>query len=74
MMLECVDVQSLLDRDPEFKTTHELYQDLLHGMKQRDSDSFFSSCHNVCDDISGFMEKTVRTLLENEPENCSTMA
>lgn len=66
MMRECDIVQYLIGLDPELKATYELYQDLLHAMKQRNPDRFFKACHNAGDNISGFMKKTVRTLLENE--------
>ena len=74
MMRECDVVQYLIGLDPELKATYELYQDLLHAMKQRDPDSFFRACHNASVNISGFMKKTVKTLLKNEQGIRNAMA
>ena len=66
MMRECDVVQYLISLDPQLKATYELYQDLLHAMKKRDPDHLFNACRNAGENISEFMKKSVRTLLENE--------
>ena len=66
MMRETDVVHYLVSRDPQLQATYELYQDLLNAIKHRNADRFFNTCHNAGELISGFMKKTVRSLLDHE--------
>lgn len=66
MIRETDVVHYLVSRDPQLQATYELYQDLLNAIKHRNADRFFNTCHNAGELISGFMKKTVRSLLDHE--------
>ena len=66
LMRETDVVHYLVSLNAQLQATYELYQELLSAMKHRNADRFFIACHNAGDHISGFMKKTVRSLLDHE--------
>ena len=65
-MRECDIVSYLVGSDPQLQATYDLYQSLLHALKNKDPDRFFRKCRNAPDDISPAMKKSVSSLLKNE--------
>lgn len=66
LMRECDVVQYLVGLDPELQETYDLYQGLLHALKNKNPERFFRICRTEAKGVSGFMKKSVKTLLKYE--------
>lgn len=65
MMRETDVVDHLVSLDESLKNTYELYQDLLHALKKKDPDNFYSTIERAPELIHDQMKTSLKTLLKN---------